>query len=61
MKLAEAVTKAFEIASKHFTWLSSLLESFGVNVAEEHKELYISAFIHGFKHGLEEVGELERD
>jgi enoyl-[acyl-carrier-protein] reductase (NADH) len=61
MKLAEAVTKAFEIASKHFNWLDSLLHSFGITTKEEHKELYISAFIHGFKHGLEEVGELERD
>lgn len=50
------IKTAHQLAEEHWNWLQSVLE-------EQRKvegKLYKDAFIHGYKHGQEEIGRLER-
>jgi len=50
------IKTAYQLAEEHWNWLQSLLE---VQRQIEGK-LYKDAFIHGYKHGQDEIVILER-
>ncbi len=47
--------KALEIAQAHWKYIEELLITYGIEENTVAKMHYISAFVHGWKHGIEEV------
>jgi len=56
------MTRAEELAEPHWGYIRGLMESTGVDqkIIDACAYVYITAFIHGYKHALEDIRDEQR-